>query len=83
MWALGRSPGSPSRVPLRTETSCGRLSAWLKMGEPQRGQKWRLLPGDDSKAAVSPLPGARAKWSLETSRLVAKEEPEAWRHCPQ
>jgi hypothetical protein len=53
------------------------------MGEPQREQKWRRLPGDDSKPARASAPATSSKLSLRTSRFVANEAPLARRHCWQ
>ena len=53
------------------------------MGEPQRAQKQRSLPGEDSYSARRSRPATSRKCSARTDALVANAVPLARRHCEQ
>src|SRR5699024_11384847 len=59
-WAMPMA-GAWSSVPARMRNVCGRASRRLYMGEPQRLQKARNLPADDSYSRSSAWPAMNSK----------------------
>ena len=83
MCAAGFVSGSESSVPRRSLTSSGLAAIRLIRGEPQRVQKQRNWPGDDSNLPTRDSPSTKRKSLVGTDAFVAKEAPEAFRHWPQ
>lgn len=82
-WNAGRTGSGWSINPARIRSASGREARRLKIGEPQRPQNTRSLPGDDLKcrSKSSPLSGVKA--SALTGRAVANAVPCALRQCAQ
>jgi hypothetical protein len=58
-------------------------SVRLRIGEPQRPQKQRRFPGDDSHSLSKSPPEVKRNAAAETDALVAKEAPDDLRHWLQ
>src|SRR5207244_5381738 len=82
-WSSGLLPGSTSMVPSRMRTKSGLAPQRLRTGEPQRAQKARSFPGEDSYSVRRSRPATSRKCSVRTDALVAKAVPLARRHCEQ
>src|SRR5690606_3060054 len=79
----GRPPGSWSRVPRRMRRTAGSAAVRLYIGEPQRPQKARTLPGDDSYSITASPPLVKRCAAAATLALAANAEPLARRHSAQ
>ena len=79
----GLIPGSVSKVPKRSRIFSGCASLRLRIGEPQRPQKHRRFPGEDSHSFSSSAPATNRNEAAGIVAPVPKDAPDAFRHWPQ
>src|SRR5262249_41076896 len=75
MWIWGLSVTRVSRQPRRSSRTGGGMR-WARMGEPQREQKRRNLPGEDSMAPSCCSPRSQRNFSRGTA--VTEEKAVPW-----
>jgi len=83
MCAVTATPGSVSNVPRRRRSRSGLSAYRFSRGEPQRVQKRRNWPGEDSNSPTRLSPDRKRNASAEREALVVNEAPEAFRHWTQ
>jgi hypothetical protein len=79
----GLIPGSVSKVPKRRRIFSGCASLRLRIGEPQRPQKHRRFPGEDSHSFISSSPATNRNEGAGIVAPVPNAAPDAFRHWPQ